>query len=92
MLASAEARVAFKKEGLQFHQIAPDEWKKWEARFEPVIEDYIKDGEAKGLPTRQLVADIRVLVKKYGSMPLDQLMMESIKHPIEGVSPLKAAK
>lgn len=89
MLASAEARVAFKKQGLQFHQIAPEEWKKWQARFDPVIEQYIKDGEAKGLPTRALVADIRQLVRKYGSMSLDRLMMESIKDPVQGVSPLK---
>lgn len=89
MLASAEARVAFKKEGLKFEQIAPDEWKKWQARFDPVIESYIKDGEAKGLPTRQLVADIRELVKKYGAMPLGDLMMDAVKHPIAGVSPTK---
>jgi hypothetical protein len=74
---------------MQFHQIAPEEWKKWEAKFDPVIEQYIKDGEAKGLPTRALVSDIRALVKKYGAMPLDQLMMEAIKDPVAGVSPVK---
>jgi TRAP-type C4-dicarboxylate transport system substrate-binding protein len=89
MLASAEARLKFKKEGMQFHQIAPEEWKKWQAHFEPVIEQYIKEGEAKGLPTRALVSDIRQLVDKYGKMSLDQLMMESIKNPVQGVSPLK---
>lgn len=89
MLASAQARIVFKKQGMQLHQIAPDEWKKWQAKFDPVIEQYIKDGEGKGLPTRALVADIRALVKKYGAMSLDQLMAESIKNPVPGVSPLK---
>ncbi len=89
MLASANARRAFKKEGIQFHQIAPKEWKKWELKYEPVIEQYIKEGEAKNLPTRALVADIRALVKKYGAMPLDKLMMESVKEPVPGVSPEK---
>ncbi len=89
MLASAKARQLFKKQGMQFDQIAPEEWKKWQAKFDPVIEQYIKDGEAKGLPTRALVADIRALVKKYGKMSLDQLMMEAIKDPAQGVSPEK---
>jgi TRAP-type C4-dicarboxylate transport system substrate-binding protein len=89
MLASAQARQAFKKQGMQMHQIAPDEWKKWQAKFDPVIEKYIKDGEAKGLPTRALVTDMRELVKKYGAMSFDQLMAESIKSPVPGVSPQK---
>ncbi len=89
MLASAKARTAFKKEGIEFHEIAPQEWEKWQAHFEPVIEQYIKDGEAKGLPTRALVSDMRQLVKKYGNMSLDQLMMEAVKNPAQGVSPLK---
>ncbi len=89
MLASAEARVKFRKEGIEFHQIAPDEWKKWQAHFEPVIQEYIKDKEAKGLPARALVADIRALVAKYGTMSLADLMAESVKDPAKGVSPLK---
>ncbi|MCF8475578.1 MAG: TRAP transporter substrate-binding protein DctP [Pseudolabrys sp.] len=89
MLASAKARELFKKQGMQLHQIAPEEWKLWQAKFDPVIEQYIKDGEAKGLPTRALVADIRAAVKKYGAMSLDQLMIESIKAPVHGVSPEK---
>jgi TRAP-type transport system periplasmic protein len=89
MLASAKARQLFKKQGMQFHQIAPEEWKKWLAKFDPVIEQYIKDGEAKGLPTRALVADIRAMVKKYRTMPLDQLMMDAVKDPAQGVSPEK---
>ncbi|HVZ51168.1 MAG TPA: TRAP transporter substrate-binding protein DctP [Pseudolabrys sp.] len=89
MLASAEARVKFRKEGIEFHQIAPDEWKKWQAHFEPVIQEYIKEKEAKGLPARALVADIRALVAKYGTMSLADLMAESVKDPAKGVSPLK---
>ncbi|MDP2409699.1 MAG: TRAP transporter substrate-binding protein DctP [Pseudolabrys sp.] len=89
MLSSAQARDQFKKEGIVFNEIAPDEWKRWEARFEPVLEDYIKTNEAKGLPARQLVADIRELVKKYGKMSMNELMMETIKNPVMGVSPLR---
>jgi TRAP-type C4-dicarboxylate transport system substrate-binding protein len=89
MLASAEGRVKFRKEGIEFHQIAPDEWKKWQAHFEPVIQEYIKEKEAKGLPARALVADIRALVAKYGNMSLADLMAESVKNPAQGVSPLR---
>lgn len=89
MLASAEARTQFIKQGMQMNRITPEEWKKWEASFAGVIETYIKDGEAKGLPTRQLVADIRALVGKYGKMSMDELMAEAIKNPASGVSPEK---
>jgi TRAP-type C4-dicarboxylate transport system substrate-binding protein len=89
MLASAEGRTVFIKQGMQMNQIAPDEWKKWQAKFDGVIEDYIKGAEAKGLPARQLVADMRALVDKYGKMSMEELMMEAIKNPASGVSPVK---
>ncbi len=89
MLASAKARAEFKKQGMHEQAIAPAEWKKWEARFDTVTEQYIKDGEKKGLPTRELVKDIRALVAKYGKMSTNELMMETIKDPAPGVSPLK---
>ncbi len=84
MLSSAEAREHFKKEGIVFNEIAPEEWKRWEARFEPVLEDYIKTNEAKGLPARQLVADIRELVQQYGKMSPNELMMEDHQEPGPG--------
>ena len=89
MLASAEGRTVFIKQGMQMHQLAPNEWKKWQAKFDDVIENYIKEGEAKGLPARQLVADMRALVDKYGKMSMEELMMEAIKNPASGVSPVK---
>lgn len=91
-LDAAQAREVFKKQGMEFHQIAPEEWKRWTARYEPVIEKWIKEAEAKGLPGRALVADIRKLVDKYGTMSLSELMLDTIKNPAQGVSPVASAR
>ncbi|MGX1309271.1 TRAP-type C4-dicarboxylate transport system substrate-binding protein [Amorphus suaedae] len=86
-LASAEARKYFLDEGMTYNEIDPAEFKRWQEKYDPVIKAYIEEGEAKGLPTRQLVADIRAAVEKYGKMNRSQLMMETINNPASGVAP-----
>ncbi len=88
-LASAEARKQFQDEGMEYHSIDPAEFKRWQDKYAPVIDAYIKDGEEKGLPTRALVDDIRKLVDTYGKMSRAELMQATIDDPAEGVSPLK---
>lgn len=82
------AAEQFKKEGMKYHQIDPEEFKRWQTKFEPLVEKYIADGEAKGLPTRQLVEDIRAAVAKYSGMTHDELMQTTIDNPVPGVSPV----
>ncbi|AKH98921.1 TRAP-type C4-dicarboxylate transport system, periplasmic component [Hoeflea sp. IMCC20628] len=86
-LASAEAREEFIEQGIEYHTIAPEEYKRWEAIFADVIEAYIVDGEAKGLPTRKLVADIRERAQKYSAMSYKELLETTINNPADGVSP-----
>ncbi|WP_181408036.1 TRAP transporter substrate-binding protein [Pararhizobium mangrovi] len=90
-LASAEARKQFIDQGMKYNEIDPAEFKRWQKKFDPVIQEYIKDGEAKGLPTKQLVQDIRDLVKKYGPMSRSERMDNTISDPATKVSPLKNA-
>lgn len=91
-LDAAQARETFKKQGMEFHTIAPDEWKRWTALYEPVIEKWIKEREAKRLPARALIADIRKLVAHYGKMSYSELMHDTIKNPAKGLSPLDTKK
>lgn len=88
-LASAEARQQFIADGMVYNEIDPAEFKLWQEKYAPVIDAYIEEGEKNGLPTRELVADIRALVEKYGNMSRSELMQETIANPAQGVSPLK---
>ncbi len=80
-LAGVKARDRFKKKGMKFHTIAPDEWKKWEAAYAGVTENYIKDTEAKGLPAKQLIADIKAEVEKLKAKSYGELLAETMANP-----------
>ncbi len=38
---------------------------KWESAVKPVVDDYIKNTESRGLPGKQAVAEVKTLIKKY---------------------------
>jgi TRAP-type C4-dicarboxylate transport system substrate-binding protein len=69
----AEAWDAIDKEGREFalglgHKIIPlskEESARWAKAVEPVIDDYIKETEAKGLPGEKYVKYVKNLIKKY---------------------------
>lgn len=80
-LGSAESREQFTKEGMQYNDLDEAEFAKWQAKFGPIVEKYIAEGEAKGLPTRQMVADMRALVDKYRSMSREDLLKHIMASP-----------
>ncbi|MGI6852151.1 TRAP transporter substrate-binding protein [Mesorhizobium sp. 1B3] len=86
--ASEEAREQFIDEGVNYHEIDSEEWTRWQAKFEPVVEAYIEQGEKDGLPMRELVAKMRELSRKYSELTLNELLQETIESPAIGVSPV----
>ncbi|MFO7783328.1 MAG: TRAP transporter substrate-binding protein [Thermodesulfobacteriota bacterium] len=38
---------------------------RWDEKMEPIIDDWIKDAEDKGIPGKEIVEDIKALTKKY---------------------------
>ena len=44
---------------------SPEERQRWAARLKPIEEEWLKSMEAKGLPGRQLLQDLREAIKKY---------------------------
>jgi ribosomal protein S13 len=79
------SRQKFVDQGMRIHQLDPKEMERWRAAVEPLWEEFIQENEAKGLPARQLVADLRALVKKYESWTVDQLMKEVVENPVRGI-------
>ncbi len=82
---NAASRVRNKKEGINVITLAPDEMKKWRTRIEPLWEEFIKKNEAKGLPAKKLVSDMKARTKKYSTWSTQQLREEAKKNPVQGI-------
>ena len=56
---------AVKKAGATIYKLPVEERDRWAAKLKPVEEDWVKTTEAKGLPGRQVLVDLREAIKKY---------------------------
>ncbi|MGH7389597.1 MAG: TRAP transporter substrate-binding protein [Candidatus Rokuibacteriota bacterium] len=56
---------AIKKAGATIYPLPAEERRRWAARLEPVEDEWLKTMEAKGLPARQLLDDLREAIKRY---------------------------
>jgi TRAP-type C4-dicarboxylate transport system substrate-binding protein len=54
-----------KNYNIEVTTLGPDELAKWDKLMEPLIAKWIEDAKAKGLPGKQIVADIRAFAKKH---------------------------
>jgi TRAP-type transport system periplasmic protein len=74
VLAGAKARNTFRKEGINIVQLSDAEKKRWQAAARPVIDDWIKTNEAKGLPAKKLIDFISERAEQYEKMTPEQIM------------------
>jgi TRAP-type C4-dicarboxylate transport system substrate-binding protein len=56
---------AIKKAGGTIYTLPAEERQRWLAKLKPMEEEWLKSMEAKGLPGRQLLNDLREAIKKY---------------------------
>jgi len=63
--ADAEGYKYSAELGNQLIKLSAAEQARWKAAVKPVAEDYIKSAESKGLPGRQAVAEVELLIKKH---------------------------
>jgi len=56
---------AARKAGATIYTVPQEERQRWAARLKPVEEEWLKGLEAKGLPGRQLLSDLREAIKRY---------------------------
>lgn len=81
----AASREILEKRGIKIIKLPPEEMARWKAAVEPLWEEFIQENEAKGLPARALVKDLRALSDKYASWTPEQLMKEVTDNPIPGI-------
>jgi TRAP-type C4-dicarboxylate transport system substrate-binding protein len=60
-----EGLAVAKKVGATIYTVPAEERQRWATRLRPIEEEWLKSMEAKGLPGRQLLNDLRAAVKKY---------------------------
>jgi TRAP-type transport system periplasmic protein len=56
---------AIKKAGGTIYKVPAEERQRWAAKLKPVEEEWLKSMEARGLPGKQLLNDLREAIKKY---------------------------
>ena len=74
-----------KKAGVEIITMSPSELEKARKLVEPLWEEFIKKNEARGLPAKQMVEELRSLTKKYSAWSPEQLMKKVTEEPIRGI-------
>ncbi len=54
-----------KKQGMEFYGPPPEEQARWSKNLEPMLVDWAKQMESKGIPGQQIVDEVKSLAKKY---------------------------
>ena len=80
-----EADKALRAAGVEIIKMPPEDITKTKALLEPIWKDFIEKKEAKGLPAKQMVEDLRKLSQKYGAMSMDELQQEVRTNPVKGI-------
>ena len=63
---ASEAGLQYARdEGLQIYTLPAGERARWHAAYKPLKEEYIKEMESKGLPGKEFLEEIEMLIKKY---------------------------
>ena len=82
VLAGAKARNTFRKGGINIVELSDAEKKKWQDAARPVIDEWVKTNEAKGLPAKKLLDFIGERADQYEKMTPEQIMRLTIDKPV----------
>lgn len=79
------ARELFKERGIEFLKPTDEERAKWLEIMSPVKDEWIEKTEAKGLPAKELLADIEKLRAKYDKMSYNDIFKHVLENPTKGI-------
>lgn len=79
------ARKTLKGNGVEMIDISAAEMARFKKAVEPMWDNFIKENEAKGLPARQLVTDLRTLDAQFSAMTPEQALDKVTKAPLPGI-------
>ena len=82
VLAGAKARNKFRESGINMVQLSDDEKKRWQAAAQPVIDEWVKTNEAKGLPAKKLFEFIAERSRQYAKLTPEEMMRLTVEKPV----------
>lgn len=83
MEASAKAQKVFAENDVVMITLDDAERQRWIDAVQPVVEKNIEEAEAKGVPARQMIEEIRAATKKYEGMTQDELFQHIVDNPYQ---------
>lgn len=79
----AEENMA--KNGVEIIHLSEADMARVHKAVEPVVVNFIKENEKKGLPAQQMMDDIYALIEKYKDLTPEQALELVTKNPIQGI-------
>ncbi len=79
------ARERNLKESIEVITLSPEEYKRWKDVLEPIWLEFIEKNEAKGLPAKELVKEMKALTEKYSDYTPEQLRKLTKEEPVKGI-------
>lgn len=85
-LAGPQAvKVLTEKYGIETITLSDEEMDRWRTRMAVLEDNWVADREEKGLPAKQMLADLRAAVAKYEAMTPNELLTDAIENPVTGI-------
>lgn len=79
------ARKLMTDRGIKFFKPTEQERNKWLEIMQPVTDKWVKETEAKGLPAKQVIADLKRLSAKYEQMSWNDIFQQTLDAPVPGL-------
>ena len=76
-------------QGLKSIDMGAAELDKWKAAVAGVEAAFVADAEKKGVPAKAMMADIRAGAAKYAGMSPNEVMLDAINNPVQGMYDMK---
>ena len=74
-----------KKTGIETIKLPPAELARWKDKLKGIEDGWIAKTSAKGLPAKEFIAEAKKLAAKYDAMTPNELMLDAIKNPVQGM-------
>ena len=82
--------IKMQEQGLQKVDLPESELNRWREAVAGVEAAWVDDAAKKGLPAKEFIADIKELAKKYADMSANDIMLDAINNPVQGMYDMKS--
>ncbi len=80
-----QALPTLEDRGFEVIHLSPSELARWKVATQPIVDDFIERNERKGLPVRELLADLKTLSERFSSMTMNEIFQDASEYPVQGI-------